>query len=216
MLNQRSGALGSAMQQAGRQPLSRADAAMLADGFPKQLGTSVCCVCDQIPMRTYHNVGRAASENQLSWLLPDGQAIAFPFRLYILDGVPVGVFTPVQQTIYHCLFSRSCDGFVRERHIGALLEGEPPLWAIPYILKVCDEYVVEILELIYGRLAQRDTKWYRQLFSFNPRALLSGYNRMISYWNAYYRHRWSSYRQYVGYRLYRECFGYTRRAQNRT
>ena len=47
------------------------------------------------------------------------------------------------------------------------------------------------LELIYGRLAQRDTKWYRQLFSFNPRALLSGYNRMISYWNAYYRHRWA-------------------------
>ena len=93
-------------------------------------------------------------------------------------------------------------------------------WAIPYILKVCDEYVVEILELIYGRLAQRDTKWYRQLFSFNPRALLSGYNRMISYWKAYYRHRWSSYRQYVGFRLYRECFGYTdrsgRRAQNRT
>ena len=170
MLNQRSGALGSAMQQAGRQPLSRADAAMLADGFPKQLRASVCCVCDRIPMRTYSNVGWAAS--------------------------------------------------VRERHIGALLGGEPPLWAIPYILKVCDEYVVEILELIYGRLAQRDTKWYRQLFSFNPRALLSGYNRMISYWNAYYRHRWSSYRQYVGFRLYRECFGYTdrsgRRAQNRT
>ena len=59
MLNQRSGALGSAMQQAGRQPLSRADAAMLADGFPKQLRTSVCCVCDRIPMRTYYNVGWA-------------------------------------------------------------------------------------------------------------------------------------------------------------
>ena len=116
MLNQQ-----PVMPQAGRQPLSRADAAMLADGFPKQLRASVCCVCDRIPMRTYSNVGWAASEDQLSWLLPDGQAIAFPYRLYILDGVPAGVFTPVQQTIYHCLFSRSCDGFVRERHIGALL-----------------------------------------------------------------------------------------------
>lgn len=209
MQSQQPGVLGPAMPQAGRQTLSRTDAAMFADGFPKQLRASVCCVCGRIPMRTYHNAGSAASEEPFSWLLPDGQAIAFPYRLYILDSVPASVFTPVQQTIYHCLFSRSCDGFVRERHIGALLEGEPPLWAIPYILKVCDEYVVEILELIYSRLAQRDTKWYRQLFSLNPRALLSGYSRMISYWNEYYRERWSSYRQYVGYRLYRECFGYT-------
>ena len=85
MLNQQ-----PVMPQAGRQPLSRADAAMLADGFPKQLRTSVCCVCDRIPMRTYYNVGWAVSEDQLSWLLPDGQAIAFPYRLYILDGVPAG------------------------------------------------------------------------------------------------------------------------------
>lgn len=40
--------------------------------------------------------------------------------------------------IPNCLFSRSCDGFVRGHHIGALLAGEPPLWSVPYILKVCD------------------------------------------------------------------------------
>ena len=47
MLNQQ-----PVMPQAGRQPLSRADAAMLADGFPKQLRASVGGGGERSPVRT--------------------------------------------------------------------------------------------------------------------------------------------------------------------
>ena len=81
----------------------------------------------------------------------------------------------------HCLFSRSYDGHVRQRHVQALLDGEPPEWALPYIVEVCGEYVVQILELVYSRLRNRDTAAYAELCRLNLPHFLYVHARMVSY-----------------------------------
>ena len=45
----------------------------------------------------------------------------------------------------------------------------------------------------------------------NPYMFRYAYSRMTSYWNEFYRK--DSYRihDYVGYKLYKQCFGYSRR-----
>ena len=35
-------------------------------------------------------------------------------------------------------------------------------------------------------------------------------SRMTSYWNEYYRRRYSDFQQYVGTKVFEECFGYSK------
>lgn len=185
---------------------------MFENGFPKEMRNDVQYVCSKISLNTYNNVRIGESEQILRYLLSDNQEITFPYRLYYVDdsSCQKSSFTLNQKRIYHCVFSRSCDGFIREKHIKALLSEEQPEWVIPYILKVCDEYVAEILELVYSCLKDKDTGEYKIICQKNLQQFLYSHDRMISYWNEFYRGRCSSYRQYVGYRLFKECFGYTR------
>lgn len=182
---------------------------MFEKAFPIELRNDVYVVCQKCLSKTLHI---KQSEQQSYWTLPDYQVIQFPYRIYYLDENEdiEKDLTDTQQIIYHCLFSRSSDGFVREKHIHSLLSLDLPIWAIPYILKVCDEYVVEILEFIYLVLKDQDTIKYKQIIDNNLSQFIYGYHRMISYWNEFYRNRCYSYHEYVGYKLYKECFGYTR------
>ena len=109
--------------------------------------------------------------------------------------------------ILHCIFTRSCDGFVRERHIKALLSEDFTEWAIPYIFKVCDEYVVEILQTVYDNLKDRNTDNFKNFCANNHASFCRSYNRMISYWNEFYRNNCYRYEDYVGRKLFIKCFG---------
>lgn len=185
---------------------------MFTDGFPKGLRADVQYVSSNIPIKTYNDVRLGVSEDKSSWLLLDSQVISFPYRIYYIDDIISfdKIFTPKQMTIYHCIFSRSCDGYIREKHIKALLNCDLPVWAIPYILKISDEYVMEILDIIYLFLKDIDTNVYKKVCQNNLQMLLYGHDRMISYWNEFYRTQCYRYHQYVGYKLFKECFGYTR------
>lgn len=187
------------------------------EGFPSRLMQEVQFVSQKIKTETYRRVSIGCSEQKCSWTLEDGETIVFPYRIYYIDRLECfeEELTAVQQMIYHCIFSRSCDGMVREKHIRALIEGEMPVWAMPYIIKVCDEYVMEILEVVYDYLKDRDTSGYKQICMVNLPLFLYGHNRMISYWNEFYRDRCAKYSHYVGNKLYKECFGYTRSMEKR-
>lgn len=180
------------------------------DGFPRRLAGDVIRVTENIPFKTYNFLTLIATEHGHEWRLLSGEKIYFPDRIYLVDCIEnlEEVFTPLQQIIYHCIFSRSCDGYIRQKHIAQLLNMDIPNWAIPYVLKVCDEYVVEILELVYHCIKNTDTAIYEHTYSINPEQLRLGYQRVISYWNEYYRRQYPSFNDYVGKVLYDECFGY--------
>lgn len=181
---------------------------MFAEAFPVECKSDVEYVCCFIPSYPCEEL---RTEEVSSWLLPSGEKIFIPYRVYFDDCMEdiVACLTSTQKIIYHCLFSRSNNGFIRQKHIEALLQAELPDWAIPYILKICDEYVVEILELIYRNLKGRDTTRFKEICKINFQRFRYGHSRMISYWNVFYRNICPNYRNYVGRILYKECFGYT-------
>lgn len=183
---------------------------MFEDGFPIELSHDVQAVSNTIGLKTYHNIRIGQTEDMITYALKNGEHISFPYRIYYLDMVGSTHFSEQQWLIYHCIFTRSCDGFVRERHIKEILAVDFPEWAAPYVLKVSDEYVKEILETIYQNLRSSNMETIRAVAMQNISRFLYGHDRMISYWNEFYRDECPQYKDYVGRALFHESFGYTR------
>lgn len=186
---------------------------IICDAFPSALSEDVRFVWNHL---LTHYPSDAADvifrRDATIWQLLDGECITIPYRIYLADH---GALFPVpltadQQIVFHCILSRSHDGHVRERHIKELLDMDPPHWALPYIIKVCDEYVVEILELVYTHLSGTDTSAYQALCRLNLQQFLYSHARMVSYWNEFGRWDCYRYRNYIGKALFETCFGYTR------
>ncbi|WML51673.1 hypothetical protein RCG17_19865 [Neobacillus sp. PS3-12] len=186
---------------------------MFQDGFPNYMRDDVTKAVRLIPHKTYNN---GVSKDNIQYY-QDNNVIRFPYRIYyndisdeVIDNLSVR-----QKMILHCIYSRSCDGFVRQKHLYSLLLMDYEDWAIPYIVKICDEYVLEILEMTYDILKEQDTKRIKRFCLENIVQFCKSYNRMISYWNEYYRYRYKNFHHYVGRKLFRECFGYSRSMERR-
>ena len=189
---------------------------MFQEGFPNFLRNDVTKVVGLLPHETYSNVTIGISEDFFQ-CYQDNNVIRFPYRIYYLDS-PNEVIQNLsvrQKMILHCVYSRSCDGHVRQKHMSSLLQLDFEDWAIPYIVKICDEYVVEILEMIYDTLKEQDTERIKKFCLENIESFCISYNRMISYWNEHYRYNYKSFHQYIGRKLFRECFGYSKSMERR-
>lgn len=189
---------------------------MFQDGFPDELRDEVATVADMMPRKTYHHVPIGVSEDTIHYF-QDTNVIRFPYRMYYVDSSDdiTEHLTYRQKMILHCMYSRSCDGFVRQKHIRSLLQMDYEDWAIPYIVKISDEYVVEIVEMMYGMLKEQDTERIKRFCLENCVSFCKSYQRMISYWNEFYRYPYNNFHTYIGRKLYRECFGYTRSLEHR-
>ena len=183
---------------------------MFQYGFPASLVDDVEKVIKIMPTKTYHNVDIFMTGVIIKYFV-NGTEIQLPYRIYCFEppNYLVARLSKQQKMILHCIYSRNCNGFVREKHINALLSVNYEDWCIPYIVKVCDEYIVEILEKVYECLAGQDNENVKKFCIENKSALAKSYARMISYWNQYYRDRCCRYKNYIGHQLFVDCFGYT-------
>ena len=181
---------------------------MFAKGFPYVNEKIVNYVAAIMPAKTYNNVGAHVSDSYIDYYLGNAQ-LSFPYRLYTVE-VEEALYIKLEsleRMVLNCIYSRSCDGYVREKHIKALLSDDYPDWVIPYIVKVCDEYVVEILQTVYDHLRDVDSTIYKRFCADNRASFCKSYNRMISYWNEFYRDTCFRYEDYVGRKLFIECLG---------
>ena len=184
------------------------------DAFPRAYGDDVRYICSRLSFRSASPFGLFFSAEDSAWTLRSGETVRIPYRIYLEDVFEAyDTLTPRQRIVYHCIFSRSYDGHVREKHVLALLECEESDALMPYVVKLCDEYVAEILQTVYHRLHLRDCTAYREFCSVNLDRVKLGHSRMISYWNEFYRIDCYRYRDYIGRRLYGECFGYGKTGQ---
>jgi len=71
----------------------------------------------------------------------------------------------------------------------------------PFVLKLLGEYVVEILFAIQSNVSALDASIYRRFVKENPEFMEKTRQRMISYWDCYYRR---DYRrdEYIGLKLF--------------
>lgn len=183
---------------------------MLINAFPSELASDVQAVYKLlIEQKTYNNVKNGVTEAGYEYTLFNEENIILPYRIYYKDIPPalLSGFSAVQLDIYHCIYSRCCDGFVREKHTNVLLSKALSYWTFPYIVKISDEYVIDIVKDIYEVLNAQDTTELKKFCQMNIKALYSGYSRMVSYWDVYYRRKECLHLQdYVGKKLFSDCF----------
>ena len=90
-----------------------------------------------------------------------------------------------------------------------LLDAGLEEWCLPFIVSLCDDYVVEIVETVYNALRERNNDDIKAFCKRNESSVRKSYSRMISYWNEYYRRTDKHWKlnEYVGRKLFKECFG---------
>lgn len=188
---------------------------MFQDGFPINLRDDVTKIITLISQKTI-NVTIGESQDFIEYF-QDEKVIKFPYRIYYIDNSDefIDNLSVQQKMILHCIYSRSYDGFVRQKHLNSLLLMDYADWAIPYIVKICDEYVVEILEMAYEILKEQETEHIKRFCLENIATFCKSYNRMSSYWNEYYRYKYKNFQHYIGRKLFRDCFGYSKSLERR-
>ena len=82
-------------------------------------------------------------------------------------------------------------------YLKELLKLDFDYWAIPFIVKLSDEYIVEILEVIYDKLKIRNNDDIKRFCLENKNIINKSYSRMISYWNEFYRSKEPSFHKYI-------------------
>lgn len=184
---------------------------MFCAAFPKELGVDVRVVLDTLPNISVNDVAIKTSADSISYILGDGM-VEIPYRMYFsdIDDTTHAALSATQKQILCCIYTRNCDGFVREKYLRKLLTMPIREWAFPFIVKLCDEYVVEIVEVIYNELKGRDNTDIQSFCLENKNYIRKSYSRMISYWNEYYRGDEPDLKRYVGRKLFRDCLGYNR------
>jgi hypothetical protein len=73
------------------------------------------------------------------------------------------------------------------------------IWIPPFVVQLVGEYVIEILHVIRRNLNHLDTSIYERFLRTNPELLATTKQRVISYWNCYYRE--CRREEYVGFQL---------------
>ena len=180
------------------------------NAFPTDMRESVEKVIKNLP-DTVNNLSHVISSDFITYTV-ENEVVQIPYRMYlkdIADSVYEGL-NQIQKQILCCIYTRSCNGYIREKYIRKLLDMPVEPWAIPFIVKLCDEYIIEIVKLIYSKLKDRNNADIQSFCLNNKSEVRKSYSRMISYWNVYYRSEIYEFKNYVGRALFRECFGYNR------
>lgn len=119
---------------------------MFHDCFPKELRDDLNMVLKVMRVKTFDDVHESTIDYKLN-----RDIVKIPYRIYFLDveDEKIDCLTEIQKLILYCLYTRSSNGYMREKYVRKLLDIDLEEWMIPFVVKLCDEYVVEILEVIY-------------------------------------------------------------------
>lgn len=174
--------------------LPEADADIIASCFPQSLGADVRTVTGIMPADRVSPL--VVSQNPAGRLVPvkvaiEGEPINVLTRTY--NGEPmselIASLSTEQRLIYDCVYARHRDGFVRERHVEALLARAEP-WIPTFVLELLGEYVIEIAQIIYRAVDVIPRDAYHSYGIGNPAHLKRICKKIVSYYHygpaAYY------------------------------
>lgn len=139
------------------------------------------------------NLGATLSPGGFSVLVED-ELVTVPERLYVEERTALAG----DDALIACLLTRHHDGFVRQRALERVLCLRAP-WALPFIVRLVGEYVIEIVGQIDDAFADLPVDHLAAFVEANPQFIRLTHARVVSYWNWFYRH--IPRREYVGFRL---------------
>lgn len=139
--------------------------------------------------------------------LSDGSKIKFPYRINLEDNeTTYCTLSANEKLIYDCIFTRHCNGYIREKHLKRILKEIIPEWCIPYIISLSSEYIIEIIDIIFKYFNNKDDFLINEFCIRNKCNFKRLYQRMVSYWNEFYRKDYYRINNYVGYKLFKNCW----------
>lgn len=118
------------------------------------------------------------------------------------------IFNDEQKLIYYCLMAKSNNGYLREIYLNKIISNEFPTWCIPFIITASRGYVIKIMQESYNILKNKDLSQLKKFCINNMQLMVKLYSRIISYWDLLYREEYPKYNDYIGYKLFTECFGF--------
>lgn len=172
----------------------------ISSAFPKYCVNDVQKVADLL-IYDYNSIN---SNKQVIMIKSDN--IYIPHRIYYkeVDEDNTKHLTNDQLKILYCYFTRHSDGYLRQKYLRKLFElGEINEWEIPFILLLCGEYVVEILEDVYSNWGLIDDKLLQDFVDKNPKITTTIEGRIASYYGEYYL-QYANKKNYVGFKIKKE------------
>ena len=129
------------------------------------------------------------------------EALIIPYRVYYdRQAISFTNLTSLQQVVLGCVLTRHHDGFVRGENLGRIISRKES-WIAPFVIQLVGEYVVEILEAIHNNLSSLDSTVYATFLNDNISFWETTKQRVVSYWDCYYRRTWKHREDYVGFRI---------------
>jgi hypothetical protein len=113
-----------------------------------------------------------------------GESINALLRVYNAEPEigPIASWSIEQGLIRACIYTRHCDGFVRQRYVEALLARSEP-WIPAFILQLLGEYVIEIAQVIYRGLDVIPRDQYHSFAGANPAFIARICQQIVSYYH---------------------------------
>lgn len=179
----------------------------LSNSFPKSLKANWLTLASKLEQK---QTGILTSEQNFKYQL-NGENVIIPYRIFLEEAT--GDFSEIEQQLLYALYTRNANGYIREKYIKKILEMELSDWQLPFIICSSEDYVIEIISQIYDHLKEKNNDIIKQFLKNNKEVLCKHYQKMINVWNIYYKKTSPNFHQYVGRKLFRECFNYSRKLE---
>jgi hypothetical protein len=160
--------------------------------FPSELHNDALIAVEALPKNPYWWNSFTVQVNN--------ESVSIPHRVYHNPAsIKANKLSGLQKNLIDCMMSRNHDGFVRQENLARIV-GSNYTWVPPFVVQLLGEYVVEIVRVIEANLENLDKPIYAQFLRANVNVLTVTEQRVISYWDCYYR---SSFRKedYPGFRV---------------
>ena len=103
----------------------------------------------------------------------------------------------MQKTILDCIYAYHHNGYIREKRVKKLLKSNH-YFVIPFLLTNVAEYVIEILSIINKGINTDNIKLFKRFIQENPNYWRVSKDRIVSYWNEFYRREFPCFDGYIG------------------
>jgi len=177
--------------------------------FPQKLSPAISRVADILPASPFEPTFNYAnfSGGTIRQVLVENEWLDLAGRIYNpeLDTATFEAEDPLVQAIVSCVYSRSHDGYIREKYLRRLLATIYP-WTAPFVIQLVGEYVVEITQLIADNSAVLLAhEGYRRFIRDNPDFLTVTWARAVSYEDCNYRGVYTPKQDFPAVRFLSEC-----------
>ncbi|HEY8322567.1 MAG TPA: hypothetical protein VIG46_12325 [Candidatus Baltobacteraceae bacterium] len=166
--------------------------------FPRALDRDACAARATFLER----VTTTAADRNIH-VLVEGEDVDIPYRIYTARDYGLWTASPRQRSMVAALLTRHANGYVREANLRLILSLPEP-WIAPFVVQLTGEYVWHILALIWESVDALDRSVYAAFLRANPAYYERTRQRVISYWDCYYRpgtHYGGTRDEYVGFKL---------------